>query len=144
MDIQQLTDAQLIAKAFGVSGAQAEESIKLFFPARGECFAMDSARTSLRDRLAAAIEIDRRMARVSLESASSPTEVKALIRRVIGGQEHESFWVVFLDSQNKVIATRELSKGTVTQCSVYPRELVKGALALNASSVILAHNHPLC
>jgi DNA repair protein RadC len=52
------------------------------------------------------------------------------------------FVVVLLDSQNRVLATEELFRGTLTQTSVYPREVVKLALRHNAAAVILAHNHP--
>lgn len=60
----------------------------------------------------------------------------------LGDREHEVFAAVFLDAQNRVIATEELFRGTLTQTSVYPREVVKRALALNAAGLILAHNHP--
>ena len=56
--------------------------------------------------------------------------------------EHEVFSVVFLDAQHRVIELRQMFRGTVTQTSVYPREVVKEALQLNAAAVILAHNHP--
>lgn len=49
---------------------------------------------------------------------------------------------LFLDSQNRLIETRELFRGTLTQTSVYPREIVRAALATNAAAVIFAHNHP--
>jgi DNA repair protein RadC len=55
---------------------------------------------------------------------------------------HEVFAVLFLDSQHRLIALEEMFRGTLTQTSVYPREVVKQALTLNASSVVLAHNHP--
>jgi DNA repair protein RadC len=55
---------------------------------------------------------------------------------------HEVFWVVYLDAQNRVIAAEELFRGTLTQTSVYPREVLKRALAHNAAALILAHNHP--
>ena len=56
--------------------------------------------------------------------------------------EHEVFCVVFLDAQHRIIELRQMFRGTVTQTSVYPREVVKEALQLNAAAVILAHNHP--
>ena len=55
---------------------------------------------------------------------------------------HEVFVAMFLDAQNRVIETEELFRGTLTQTSVYPREVVKRALHYNAGAVILAHNHP--
>jgi DNA repair protein RadC len=56
--------------------------------------------------------------------------------------EHEVFAVLFLDAQNRLIAYEELFRGTLTQTSVYPREIVKAALKHNAAGLILAHNHP--
>ena len=73
---------------------------------------------------------------------SSPQAVKDHLRLQIGLLEHEVFTVIFLDSQHRLLALREMFRGTVTQTSVYPREVVKEALALNAAAVILAHNHP--
>ena len=56
--------------------------------------------------------------------------------------QHEVFVALWLDAQNRLIASEELFRGTLTQTSVYPREVVKRALANNAGGVILAHNHP--
>ena len=55
---------------------------------------------------------------------------------------YEVFAVIFLDTQQRLIAFEELFRGTLAQTSVYPREVVKRALALNAAAVVLAHNHP--
>ena len=73
---------------------------------------------------------------------SSPQDVKDYLRLEIGRLEHEVFCVVFLDAQHRIIELRQMFRGTVTQTSVYPREVVKESLALNAAAVILAHNHP--
>jgi DNA repair protein RadC len=73
---------------------------------------------------------------------SSPQAVKDYLRVQIGVLEHEVFTVIFLDAQHRLIALKEMFRGTVTQTSVYPREVVKESLALNAAAVILAHNHP--
>jgi DNA repair protein RadC len=75
-------------------------------------------------------------------SFSSPDTVKDYLCLVLGGRQQEVFMVLFLDSQNRLIASEELFHGTLTQTSVYPREVVKRALANNAASVMLAHNHP--
>ena len=72
---------------------------------------------------------------------SSPQVVKDYLGVRIGALEHEVFCVLFLDSQHRVLAFREMFRGTVTQTSVYPREVVKESLALNAAAVLLAHNH---
>ena len=60
----------------------------------------------------------------------------------LGSLEHEVFAAIFLDAQNRVIEYIELFRGTLTQTSVYPREVVKTSLRLNAAAVIFAHNHP--
>ena len=71
---------------------------------------------------------------------SSPQDVKDYLRLEIGMLEHEVFCVVFLDAQHRIIELRQMFRGTVTQTSVYPREVVKESLALNAAAVILAHS----
>ncbi|REM29981.1 hypothetical protein DSI31_14955, partial [Mycobacterium tuberculosis] len=58
------------------------------------------------------------------------------------GQGHESFVVLFLDSQHRLLMAKDLFHGTLTQTSVYPREVLREALNLGAGAVILAHNHP--
>ena len=96
--------------------------------------------------LAAAKELFVRCMRERLETEalcfSSPETVQTYLCGKIGHQEHESFWCVWLDAQNRLIDAGELFRGTVTQTSVSPREVVKQALAVNAAAVILAHNHP--
>lgn len=76
------------------------------------------------------------------EILNSPCDVRHYLALRFAELEHEIFAVVFLDAHNRVIAAEELFRGTLTQTVVYPREIVKRALALNASSVILTHNHP--
>ena len=73
---------------------------------------------------------------------TSPQAVKDHLRLVIGTLDHEVFQVLFLDAQHRLIASEEMFRGTLSQTSVYPREVVKRALLLNAAAVILAHNHP--
>ena len=73
---------------------------------------------------------------------NSPQAVRDYLRLSIAGNEHEVFMCAFLDAQNRVIALEEMFKGTLTQTSVYPREVVKAALRHNCAAVILAHNHP--
>ena len=73
---------------------------------------------------------------------NTPQAVRDYLQLQLGGLHHEVFAVLFLDSQHRLIALEEMFRGTLTQTSVYPREVVKHALTLNASSVVLAHNHP--
>jgi DNA repair protein RadC len=73
---------------------------------------------------------------------SSPTQVADFLRLELGGERAEVFMVLFLDAQNRLIRAERMFSGTLTQTSVYPREVVKAALLHHAASVILAHNHP--
>jgi len=68
--------------------------------------------------------------------------VKDYLRLHFGGRGHEVFSVLFLDAQNRLIQMEEMFRGSLTQASVYPREVLKRALQLHAAAVILAHNHP--
>jgi len=72
----------------------------------------------------------------------SPQTVTQYLQLLLGNRTHESFAVLFLDVKNRLIQCEELFRGTLTSASIYPREVVKAALAHNAASVILAHNHP--
>lgn len=76
------------------------------------------------------------------ETLSCPDAVRDYLRLLLADRPHEVFAVVFLDAQNKVLATEELFRGTLTQTSVYPREVVIEALMRQAAAVILCHNHP--
>ena len=73
---------------------------------------------------------------------ASPAAVRDYLRLHLGAREHEVFVVVLLDAQGRVLDIVDLFRGTLTQTSVYPREVVKLALAANAGGVIFAHNHP--
>jgi DNA repair protein RadC len=73
---------------------------------------------------------------------AGPADSKAFVSLRLGQLTHEVFAVVFLDAQHRVIEFREMFRGTLTQTSVYPREVVKEALQLHAAAVLLAHNHP--
>ncbi len=98
-----------------------------------------------RAELAAVIEMARRAIGQKLAAApvfDSPQAVKDHLQLQLGGLPHEVFMVLFLDAQHRLVASEELFRGTLGQTSVYPREVVKRALAHNAGAVILAHNHP--
>lgn len=74
--------------------------------------------------------------------AKNPQVVEDYLKLKIGSLEHEVFVCLFFDVRNRLIECNEMFRGTLDQSSVYPREVAKQALKLNASSVILAHNHP--
>jgi len=76
------------------------------------------------------------------EALTSPQLVRDFLRVKLGTLEHEVFAVIHLDAQNRVIDYVEMFRGTVSQTSVYPREVVKEALARNSAALLLVHNHP--
>ena len=98
-----------------------------------------------RAELAAVVEMARRALAQRLETGTvfdSPQAVKDYVQLHLGGLQHEVFAALFLDTQHRLIKLDTMFTGTLTQTSVYPREVVKLALARNAAAVILAHNHP--
>jgi len=96
-------------------------------------------------QLQAVLELARRALREDVRrdtALGSPGKVRDYLRLTLAGLEHEVFVAMFLDAQNRLLASDELFRGTLTQTSVYPREVVKRALKHNAAAVIFAHNHP--
>jgi DNA repair protein RadC len=128
---------ELVDRFGGVAGllhtpAEALKTVKGLGPAK-------------RAELVAVLELARRALAQELTQKplfNTPQAVRDYLQLQLGGLHHEVFAVLFLDSQHRLIALEEMFRGTLTQTSVYPREVVKQALTLNASSVVLAHNHP--
>lgn len=155
---QALADAELLAICLrtGVRGKSAVELARELLARFGSVRALFQAVTdkvagtrglgdAKRAQILAALELARRSLREDLETRgalNSPREVRDYLRMVLGRTDREVFVALMLDSQHRVIATEELFRGTLTQTSVYPREVVKAALARNAAAVIFAHNHP--
>ena len=101
--------------------------------------------TAKRAQLIAVLELARRAMAERLKERTvfdSPGAVKHYLQLNIGARPHEVFAALFLDAQHRLIAMEELFRGTLTQTSVYPREVVMRALHHHAAAVILAHNHP--
>ena len=99
----------------------------------------------LERKLLAAREILLRDLRKTLNTTpvfQSPQALHEWLRLRCAHLEHEVFLVMYLTVQNQMIGIEEAFRGTLTQTSVYPREIVKGALMRNAAAVVLAHNHP--
>jgi DNA repair protein RadC len=153
-----LSDAELVAVFLrtGVAGKSAvdlgRELIERFGGLGGLCRAdreaacaapgVGEAKFAL---LAAVIEMARRTLAEEMkvgDALCSPDAVRQYLRLNLRSKEYEVFCCVFLDAQNRVLAVEELFRGTLTQTSVYPREIVRRALAHNAAGLILAHNHP--
>ncbi|MDM7941225.1 MAG: DNA repair protein RadC [Hydrogenophaga sp.] len=98
-----------------------------------------------RAELLAVLELARRALTQRLQERTlmhNPQVVRDYLQLQLGGRQHEVFAVLFLDSQNRLLALEELFRGTLTQTSVYPREVVLRALHHHAAAVVLAHNHP--
>jgi DNA repair protein RadC len=153
-----LSDAELLAVFLrvGVRGTNAVELARQMVSKFGSLQGLFSA--SLQDfsaipglgtakfaQLQAVMELARRAIGEQLQAGqtlSSPHAVKEYLRLTLGTQPYESFLVLFLDVKNRLIDAKELFRGTLSHTSVYPREVVREALARNAASVMLAHNHP--
>lgn len=154
----QLSDAELLAIFLrtGVNGKSAVDlgrdimmhfgSLSKLFAARLEDFsALNGIGTAKYAQLQAIMELARRLLAEDMQKGVALTasdKVTDYLRLYFGRQSHESFVVLFLDVGNKLIACTEMFRGTLSHTSVYPREVVKAALACNAASVIFAHNHP--
>ncbi|MBT9567649.1 MAG: DNA repair protein RadC [Thiobacillus sp.] len=153
-----LTDAELVAVFLrtGVVGRSAvdlgRDLIARFGGLGGLCRADRQAACSAPGvgeakyaLLQAVMEMARRALAEDMQSGdalTTPTAVRDYLRLILRSKEYEVFCCVYLDAQNRVIAVEELFRGTLTQTSVYPREIIKRALAHNAAALILAHNHP--
>ena len=155
---ESLSDAELIAIFLrtGVKGRSALDIARELLARFGSVsalFAADvralSCMAGLGDakcaQLVAVMEVARRALRETMSrgnALSSPRTVRDFLRLKLQDRPHEVFVAVFLDAQNRVLGVEELFRGTLTQTSVYPREVVKRALHFNAAALIFAHNHP--
>lgn len=98
-----------------------------------------------RAEIAAVLELARRSLLGQLQQRtllSCVAQVKTFVMMQLAQRPHEVFAVLFLDAQHQLLKWEEMFRGTLTHTSVYPREVVKRALACNASAVVLVHNHP--
>jgi len=132
-----LSNADLLGKLIGI-----RQSRKLYQGLLHPLFSMEGG---AHEKCVVARELVMRSLREELESRdalNSPGAVRDYLRLTLGGREYEVFMTLFLDAQNRVIDAEEMFRGTLTQTSVYPREVVKAALRHNAAAVIFAHNHP--
>ena len=141
VDYTRLSDVELLRRIVGPRVAE-----RIYKGALAPLFSPEP-KPGGREKLLAARELIRRMLAEEMRRdnvLTSPTAVRDYLRLLFRGREYESFAVIYLDSQNRVIASEELFRGTLSQTSVYPREVVKRALAQNCAAVIFSHCHPLC
>jgi DNA repair protein RadC len=152
-----LSDAELVGVLLrtGIPGKSAVELGRDLLREFGGLAGLLAAGTGLRRikglgaaksaQFIAALELARRSIGEQLrtrDALNSPAAVRDYLRLALASRQHEVFVCIWVDAQHKVIAIEEAFRGTLTQTSVYPREIVKAALAANAAAVIFAHNHP--
>lgn len=153
-----LSDAELLAiflrtGVVGKSAVDLARELLLRFGSLTELFAADEKSfceihglgQAKFVQLQAVVEMARRALREEMQhgdALTSPQAVRQYLQLLLRGRKQEIFVVIFLDAQHRVIAHQEMFEGTLTQTSVYPREIVRHALQHNAAAVIFAHNHP--
>ncbi len=153
-----LSDAELLALFLrvGVKGKSAVDLARdligrfgslnrLFSASQAEFSAIPGMGPAKYAQLQAVLEMSRRALAEDLQQASSlttPAAVRDFLRLHLAGLRHEVFFALWLDAQHRLITAEILFSGSLTQTSVYPREVIKHALAHNAAAVIFAHNHP--
>jgi DNA repair protein RadC len=152
-----LSDAELVAVLLrtGIRGKNAVQLAREIIGEFGSLGALLAAGATLKRvkglgaaksaQFIAALELARRSMDERLKeraALTSPSAVRDYLRLALASRQHEVFVCIWVDAQHKVIAVEEPFRGTLTQTSVYPREIVKAALAANAAAVIFAHNHP--
>jgi DNA repair protein RadC len=153
-----LSDAELLAifLRVGVTGKSAVDLARdllsqfgslnsIFAASEQELSQVHGIGSSKYVQLQAIFEMSRRALNEQLQQRDvfqSPQQVRDYLVLKLGALTREVFMVLFLDAQNRLTAAEELFSGTLTQTSVYPREVVKRAIHHNAASVIFAHNHP--
>jgi DNA repair protein RadC len=158
MGVETLSDAELLAifLRVGVTGKSAVDLARdllnkfgslngVFSASLSELTQVNGIGCSKYAQLQAIFEMSRRALNEQMQKKdilNSPQQVRDYLCLKLGGLTREVFVVLFLDAQNRIVTTEELFSGTLTQASVYPREVVKRALHHNAASVIFAHNHP--
>ena len=139
MDCTRLSDVELLRRIVGARLAE-----KLYQGALAPLFSPDH-KPAGREKLLAARELIQRLLAEEMrrdDVLTNPNAVRDYLRLLFRGRQYESFAVLYLDSQNRLIASEELFHGTLNQTSVYPREVVKRALAQNCAAVVFSHCHP--
>jgi DNA repair protein RadC len=140
MDYAKLSDLELLRMVIGTREAE-----RLYGGKLAPLFVNAASGRRPHQRLAVAHELVKRFLFEELrrdQVFANPAAVKSFLLALFAGKEHESFVVLFLDNQHRLIAAEELSRGTIDGAAVYPREVVKATLRHNAAAVVISHNHP--
>lgn len=139
MDMKSRSDAELLSLLIG------KQAVAKRYRGRLAPLMVPSGDTNPPPRLAAAVELTRRLLRESLEhgpALTTPREVSDYLIAHFLGREYETFVVIFLDGHHRVIDVDEMFRGSIDGAEVHPREVVRSALQRNAAACIFAHNHP--
>jgi len=139
MEPNALSDQELVARIIG-----AKTAAKLYH-GRLSTLMLGESDQKPHPKLAASFELARRLMREEIchgPALVSPRDVSEYLIAYFLGRQYESFVVVFLDNQHRVITIDEMFQGTISSTQVYPREVVRAALKRNAAACIFAHNHP--
>lgn len=138
------TATKLLAKAhfslFALLHSMPHENGDLFCAEGSSAYAGDPVMKLQAARELAARAIGEQLSQ--RDALTSPSAVRDFLKHRLGGLPHEVFVVILLDAQNRVLSVDEMFRGTLTQTSVYPREVVKAALRANAAAVIFVHFVP--
>lgn len=140
MNPESLSDLELLSLLMGE-----REATKTYKRSLASLFTAGAVERDMHPKIAAAKELVKRVLSEQMQNTMvlpSTVAVRDFIRLHFLGKEYEAFVVLFLDVHCRIIEAEEIFRGTLMQTSVYPREVVKRALRLNAAAVILAHNHP--
>ncbi|WP_018150534.1 RadC family protein [Leeia oryzae] len=156
--VASLSDAELLAifLRVGVQGCSAVDMARqllnefgsltaLFGASQAQLSEMKGMGAAKYAQLQAVLEMSRRALAEELEmkpAIASPADAQRYLTLRLGSLSYESIVGVFLDTQNRVLSIEELARGTLNQSHLYPREVARKALLLNAAGLILAHNHP--
>jgi DNA repair protein RadC len=142
IEVASLTDEALLTHFYGAEATLMLESYGSLANVVREAqpqYSVANRQLHIAMELVKRVNLARTAARVKLTNIQS---VADYLRAHVAGLEHEVFIVLWLDAQMQVIGAEEMFRGTLVQTSVYPREIVKRALQINACCVICAHNHP--
>ncbi|WP_233584873.1 JAB domain-containing protein [Aquabacterium soli] len=145
MNVTHLSRAELASELLATPVRQVSPTQPCACDAAAAYKAFEHSPSELAHKLSIARELllrDMRTKMLDGPIMASPQVVKDWLCMYCAGLEHEVFLVLYLNAQHVLIEAEEMFRGTLTQTSVYPREVVKSALAHNAASVLLAHNHP--